>query len=232
MNTLIYFLAKTFEMAAHLPGGRAGRHWHIANFVRALARLATVLTLGILISSCEKPIDNPELADNIYNDLIKDAKANSAAVEEEKKVLQGLEDDIVATKLGDNSAKSKFRKKYDTEAKIQVLSQKARYFSLRALKRKEYVEHTYPKYFEKHLHWPDAEEWSDYQASKRLSTASRDWNQRVPRLSKRIKSYADSAASAYSGAKKESSGKKETPDKAPPGESAPAEKTVRAGAAE
>ncbi len=175
-----------------------------------------VILLSSLTLSCERPLENPELADNIYNDLLKETKLSTSEIESEKKVLAGLEEDIVATKLGDNSGKSKFRKKYETETKIQLLKQKAQFYELRALKRKIYIGEAYPKYFEKRLHWPDAEEWANYQSSKRLSTASRDWGQRVPRLGKRIKAYSDSAAAAYSGAKKEGAAKKPPDEKEPP----------------
>ncbi len=188
--------------------------------LRLPSRILTLM-LALLCLSCERPLENPELSDNIYNDLIKDAKTSAAAVEEEKKTLAGLEEDIVATKLGDNSGKSKFRKKYDTENKIQMLKQKVLYYNLRAAKRKEYVANTYPSYFSKKMHWPDAEEWANYQASKRLSVASRDWNHRVPKLSKRIKAYSDSANSTYSKSKKDESQKKEGGEKPAKSEAPP-----------
>ena len=129
----------------------------------------------MLILACEKPLDNPEQTDQIYNDLLKDAKTSSALAETEKKSLEGIEKEIADLKPGDNSSKIKFRKKYESEHKIEAFTQKSTYFSLRAFKRKEYVLQVYPKYFTRHLAWPDHEEWVDYQASKRLELASRDW---------------------------------------------------------
>ncbi len=171
-------------------------------------RALLLVLLSMLILSCERPLENPELSDQIYNDLLKEAKAASAAAETEKKNLESTIKDIADLRPGDNNGKIKIRKKYELEHKVEMLTQKANFYRLRAFKRKEYVLDTYPKYFAKKLHWPDKEEWTEYQASKRLQLASRDWGQRVPKLGKRIKEYNTSAAAAYSSAPKGEGGAK------------------------
>lgn len=170
--------------------------------------------LCLLAAGCEKPMDNPELVDTIYNDLLSDAKTSAGLATTEEKNLESLNKDIEALKPGDNSRKNKMRQKFESETKITSFHQRAQYFQLRAFKRKEYVLDNYPKYFAKHLPWPDPNEWHDYQASKRLQMASRDWGSRVPKLGKRIREYNASAAAAYGGAKLEE-GKPEAREKSP-----------------
>ncbi len=171
--------------------------------------------LCLFTLSCEKPMDNPELVDPIYNDLLNDAKTSVGLATTEEKNLESLNKDIEALKAGDNSRKNKMRQRFESETKITGFKQRAQYFQLRGLKRKEYVLDNYPKYFAKHLPWPDSEEWHDYQASKKLQMASRDWGTRVPKLGKRIKEYNASAAAAYSGGGKAEGAKKESGESAP-----------------
>ncbi len=186
-------------------------HNHLNRFLPKT--LFIFLFCTTILCGCERPMDNPESVDRIFNDLNQEAKTQQAAAAVEKKALEDIEKDIASTKMGDNSIKTKFRKKYESEHKIEALEQKAEYYSLRALKRKEYVTAMYPKYFEKKAPWPDQDEWANYQASKRLASASRDWNNRVPQLGKRIKDYNAKASAEFSGAPTKEGAKKEAQPK-------------------
>ncbi len=182
---------------------------HKQRLAFSLLNISFLIVMAAVFMGCERPMDNPESVDRIYNDLNQESKTVQSGINTEKKALEEVEKDIASTKSGDNNIKVKFRKKYESEAKVQGLTQRLQYINLRALSRKEYVGHVYPKYFEKKMSWPDDQEWKDYQASKRLSSASRDWNHRVPQLGKHIKEYNTKAQAEFHTGTEKKEAKKE-----------------------
>jgi hypothetical protein len=201
--------SKSISSAAPVQFPKLHKQLHIQSSLR----LVLISISSLFLLSCERPMDNPESVDRIFNDLNQDSKSVQTLINSEKKTLEDIEKDISATKSGDNSIKTKFRKKYESEHKIQALEQSTQYLKLRALTRKEYVSKVYPKYFEKKIAWPDNEEWKDYQSSKRLNAADRDWNHRVPKLGKHIKDYNAKAAAEFHTAPEKKEAKKEGEEK-------------------
>jgi hypothetical protein len=151
-------------------------------FFSAYSKILPILLTLWLFTGCEKPMENPEGADAIYQDMQKESLQATKAAEDEKKSLADVEASIL--KLGDRDpARIKvFQEKYAREKKIVRLEETALYFKLRAEKRKAADQDSYLKAFKEKRPWPNKGEVAAYQAQRRLELAPRSWDARVPKM--------------------------------------------------
>ena len=171
-------------------------------------KFLALITLIILTVSCDKPMSNPETIDPIYSDLESERRGAQAAVDSEKSAIADLEKEIEAAPARDPGKKKAIRDRESRLDKLIQLKQKALYFEIRLEQRKRFDEVDYIKSYEKKKPWPRPEEFSEYKSSRKLETASRNWEERVPktnRYSKKVDGAAPGKAEkkAESGAKKE-----------------------------
>lgn len=146
---------------------------------RLLPLLATVL----LFNGCKpKPIENPELIDPIYSDLMSLSAAATAKAEAQKKKIAELEESMKGMADRDPDLKRTRHEKSNLERGLIQIEQDAEYFEIRAQQRRLYDKEAYLKAFRAEKPWPDPAEFEEYQEQKKLRAASRDWSERVPKL--------------------------------------------------
>lgn len=146
-----------------------------------------ILILTILWIGCSRPLETPELHDPIYNDLIKTSEQFKNEYEEANKLVQEAKKDLKKAPLGTIERKQFLKTLSTNEAKLTYLSQMAKYYHIRAKKRKIEAKKRYHLAYQEGLPWPDQSEYEHYQTEKKLRHASRSWNQRVPKLQDRLK---------------------------------------------
>jgi hypothetical protein len=168
-----------------------------------------LLILVILTASCDKPIQNPETTDPIYSDLEVERKNAAAAADSEKTAIADLDKEIEAAPPRDPGKKKAMR---DREARLKnlvQLKQKALYFEIRLEQRKKFDEIDYLKAYEKKEPWPNPAEFTEYKASKKLKTASRNWEERVPKTDRYSKKTEGAPGAKKEEKKAEGGAKKE-----------------------
>jgi hypothetical protein len=149
--------------------------------MRILISLA--MLMAILITGCRHEEPNPELIDPIYSDLNKDYLGISAAREESEKNLEGFKKDLEkapARTLEKRNAEEDIQKEQN---RLDRLTQLEEYFKIRVERRKVEARRDYKLAFIDNKNWPDPKEYEAYMVNKHLVHASKNWNDRVPKLS-------------------------------------------------
>jgi hypothetical protein len=167
--------------------------------------VALMLAMASLTNvRCSKPMADPEQLDPIYVDLAREAASGDKAVEEQEKKLKALREDIEKFEPRDPFRKRSIAQAYQLEKSIVQLKQQALYLQVRAQQRKEYDRMSYLKAFDEGMPWPGNQaEVSGYQVRKRLQNASRNWEARVPKLTRHNKGGFAVAGSGKEGTKGE-----------------------------
>ncbi|WP_413585837.1 hypothetical protein [Bdellovibrio sp. HCB274] len=139
-------------------------------------RLIAVILLIFTLTACNKPMENPELKDPIYSDLQTQVGAATAALEAEKKKLEGFEKDLMTVVPQTGQIKYAKKRIYESQAAITRLEQEVEYLKLKVEQRKATAQQSYKKAFAKKEDWPDPKEWASYQAEQKLRKAKRSWD--------------------------------------------------------
>ncbi len=131
--------------------------------------------LFLILSSCQKFDESPELKDPIYQDILKQA-------DDEKKSGDALRKTLVASEKDAREAKEKkgelrIAKKKIEEISLNIVKAQQRGASqeFRALKRKAYARQQYKLAFSRGEPWPQASEFLQYQEFKAAQSRSRLW---------------------------------------------------------
>lgn len=152
-------------------------------FKVSMPLLATLLMALSIFSGCKpKPIDNPESLDPIYADLVATSAAATAKAEGQKKKITELEEEISKLSGRDPDLRRTMHEKSNLERGLKQIEQDILYFEVRATQRRQYDKEAYLKAFRDEKPWPDPDEFTKYQEQKKLKHASRDWSERVPKL--------------------------------------------------
>jgi hypothetical protein len=133
-------------------------------------------------AGCKKPHPNPEQLDPIYGDFIKEVAQADKSIKEEEDQIKSVEAKLAALQPRDILRGSLSRELSGRKKRLVGLQERRLYFETRAEKRKAHAQREYLAAFEKDEPWPDPEEFSAYLAVKKLQSASRNWDDRVPRL--------------------------------------------------
>jgi hypothetical protein len=154
--------------------------------IRSILQLVLALVLSTALAGCKKEEPNPELLDPIYKDLEARHAAYSKNVEESKAKIPVLEESISKAEARSIDLKN-FEKELSKEKlKLMNSEQLARYYRIRAERRKLTDRIEYKKAFAADKVWPDPHEYSDYLVNIRLQEANRNWGARVPKLQDRM----------------------------------------------
>ncbi|WP_413583028.1 hypothetical protein [Bdellovibrio sp. HCB288] len=138
-------------------------------------RLIAAILLIFTLTACNKPMENPEVKDPIYSDLQTQVTAATAALEGEKKKLEGFEKDLITVVPQTGQIKYAKKRIYESQAAITRLAQEVEYLKLKVEQRKAHAQQSYKKAFAKKEDWPDPKEWTSYQAEQKLRNAKRSW---------------------------------------------------------
>jgi len=140
-----------------------------------------ILTIQI---GCKQPIENPELADPIYSDLLAQINNAKGAIASEEKSIKDLKEQIAALKPRDPTRGPLLRELSAHEKTLVQARQQQTYFEIRSEQRKEYDQKAYREAFENDKPWPNPDEVNEYKKTKKLNTASRNWEDRVPKTTR------------------------------------------------
>jgi hypothetical protein len=163
--------------------------------------LLLIVILGLMIG-CKSKLEQPENVDPIYTDLLGEiAKAKSDLASKEKILKKAKEDwEAVEPQTGHEQIK---RADYFKKLKrVEKAEQELKYQTIRAESRKKWVRKQYEAAYANGESWPPEGEYEKYFTNKRLKEASRNWNQRVPKLKDRVDSYIERQLAAEEEAEK------------------------------
>lgn len=177
-----------------------------SSFARGAILFPAFVALLLLVS-CKSEDPNPELIDPIYNDLNAELKSATAALAENKKSLEDNQTKMALTKYPDLNYIS-LQKDRAGYLRVQAkLEQQAKYLEIRVEQRKEFARADYRRAFRADKPWPNPEEFEEYKARKRLRSAPRSWDKRVPKLTR----YNKPAPEAKKAEKNSEGGEKAPP---------------------
>jgi hypothetical protein len=150
------------------------------------SQLALLTLVCLTLVGCRKEDPQPELKDPIYKDLNTRAGDYEKAVTEGQTQVKDLRLAIEKTEANTIEFKNVQRDLAKAEKKLLGDEQLARYYKIRAERRKFMGRRAYREAFAAGREWPDPSEYSDYLVNMRLREVSMNWNKRVPKLQDRI----------------------------------------------
>lgn len=149
------------------------------------------MVLGSLVLftlvGCKEPVPNPELRDPIYADLKAQLAATTTDLEAQKKTLADLKASLPKLDVLSIELRQARRQIAHASKRVSELEQMKMYYEIRMEQRKAFDERDYMRAFEKDLPWPDPDEFARYKEVKSLRTASRNWDDRVPKMTRNLK---------------------------------------------
>ncbi len=149
------------------------------------SQLALLLMLCLSLLGCRKEDPNPELKDPIYKDLEARAKSYAAEYDAGKIQVKTLREDLAKVEARSIERKNVLKELSQAEAKLVGAEQLARYYKIRAERRRLMGRQAYREAFARGEDWPNPREYSDYLVNRRLHEINMNWNARVPKLQDR-----------------------------------------------
>ncbi len=145
-------------------------------------RMLCVPFLMLALVACKQENPNPELLDPIYKDLKARADSYSKNYEETKAQIATLRESEQKAEPHTIELKD-IRRDLAKALKQQVGNEQlARYYKIRAERRRVLGRRAYREAFAKGEEWPKPEEYTDYLVNIRLHEINLNWNARVPKL--------------------------------------------------
>lgn len=144
--------------------------------------LFTLLSLVFITIGCKKQLDQPELVDPIYIELVDASEKIKSNMKEEEKLLAESKKELNKSDLTVGEKRQVLKEIASSDKKLRLMAQDQKFFELRANSRVAHDREVYPARFEKDLPWPNPEEIAQFEANKRLRGASRNWADHIPKL--------------------------------------------------
>lgn len=155
-----------------------------------MRRFFTACSIALImiaaLAGCEKEDPNPELRDPIWKDLSERAAQYEKQKEESKAKLKTLREKLEKVEPNTMDLKDVRRDIAKTEKALLGAEQLARYYRIRADRRKVEDKISARDALAKGKEWPDKSEYSDYLTNKRVHEINLNWNTRVPKLQDRL----------------------------------------------
>lgn len=149
-------------------------------------RIIFGLILSISIVGCRLEKSQPELDDPIFSDLGKRAKEYEDSSKVLAETLVGLREKLEKTEPNSIDRKDALKNIAKTTREAREAEQLARFYKIRAERRRLEGRLAYKEAFKAGKDWPEENEYLDYQRINRLRESSRNWNHRVPKLQDRL----------------------------------------------
>ncbi len=153
-----------------------------------------LLGLAFGIMGCKRPMQNPELIDPIYMELLKESKTHDDVKKAKQAEMEAIKAEMKDADPRSGRGKTAKSRYYSKEKEFYFHQQMAVYYKLRARTRKYEARDSYLKAFSEGKAWPDPKEYEDYQAQVALRKGNRLWDVRVPKWSQRLKKYKEEQA--------------------------------------
>ena len=145
-------------------------------------RYFVIFFLLAVLVGCKKPLPDPENLDPIFRDLKAMADGKKKELEEARKSRETAY--INYDKEKPNTLDKKLaRREYEKwEARISTLEQQARYFEIRANRRRVEDKVNYLEAFKQDKPWPSPDEYSNWIVNRKLAEAPANWGKDIPKL--------------------------------------------------
>lgn len=143
-----------------------------------------VLIVASCLVSCRSKNPQPETLDPIYADLVATSAGLNSKAEAQRKKIEDLKMSLEKMPPRDPARKRTTKEMYDLERGLVQMEQQAKYFEIRAEQRKEYAKRAYDQAFDEGKDWPDPQELADYKEFQRVKHAPRNWEDRVPKMTR------------------------------------------------
>ncbi len=135
-----------------------------------------------LLTSCDRPLSEPELKDPIYLDMAKGAREWARATADAEKKLEKDKEELAAVSPKDPIRKRIRDDVHQAETNLARMKEKTLHEQLLLKKRKEVSRAVYLRAREAKEPWPNKDEYEGFKAAQRLRAAPRNWDERVPKL--------------------------------------------------
>lgn len=134
------------------------------------------------ITSCKSEDQEPELHDQVYQQLLKEKKDSEKDLEEAQKSREETLRDMASTKLDhlDMIRLQKQLKKIDIA--IAKITQQSRYLKIKADRRRVESRKAYKVAFLADKDWNTKKDYESYETHRRLLAVDLNWDKRVPKL--------------------------------------------------
>lgn len=139
----------------------------------------------LALFGCAKENPNPELLDPIFMDLQKQVKASEAAIKELDKKISDYKKELATIEPRGPERKIIRRELGQAMAQLSRARQEFEFYQIKSERRRFEGRRDYRIAFQSQKEWPDPKEYQSYTALRRLKSADRNWNKRVPKLSAR-----------------------------------------------
>ncbi len=166
----------------------------MSGFFTAFLIFCTVL----VATGCSGEDPNPHLRDPIWKDLDKRATDHQKGYEESKVKLKELREKLEKIEPNSMDMKDIRREIAKTEKAIVHNEQMAKYFRIRADRRKVMDKISAREAKAAGKEWPDPREYSDYSVNIRMREVNLNWNSRVPKLQDRLSKASEAENSEKS----------------------------------
>jgi hypothetical protein len=173
------------------------RLFHVEH--RRLNLVIVIMLLTILVSACRKEEANPEFLDPIYSDLDKERLGALAAKETSEKSVEADEKALEKTAPRTIDRRNAEEELSKEQTKLMRITQFVEYLTIRTERRRVESRRDYKLAFLANKPWPDPKEYQDYLTHKRLVESSRNWSDRVPKLTGAVSAPAEEAPTKSSG---------------------------------
>jgi hypothetical protein len=145
-------------------------------------RIFALFAILFVLTGCKSEMSNPESMDPIFADLNKQLGSAMGKIESAKKDLEKAEKSIAKAEPRTIDIRNARSDAAVARATIRKFEQEVHYLKIRVDRRQAEDRLSYHLAFIEGKEWPDKDEYSLYQANRRLATSSRHWGERVPRL--------------------------------------------------
>lgn len=121
-------------------------------------------------------MSEPEKADPIYADILRDIDAHTREVARLEKDFESIKKEMSEVSPQTGEGRIKASELFEAQALLERGRQNLKYLELRKESRRESARRDYARAYEKGEPWPNPEEFQLYLTNKRLNQASRKWD--------------------------------------------------------
>jgi len=165
-------------------------------------RVFLCIMMPLLLTACESEDPNPQERDPIFKDLEKRASDNQKAYDDALVKVKETREKLEKAEPNSIERKEILRELATVQKQVLNAQQLARFFKIRAERRKITDKIAYKKAFKAKQPWPDPNEYSEYLKNIQLQDSPRNWNIRVPKLQQRLVTAGKEAKKASGHEKK------------------------------
>ena len=145
--------------------------------------ICIIIFSTMALFGCRKEEPNPEILDPVYQDLAKELAGLKSAKDEAEKAVEAAQKAVNKAPTRTMERRESEDDLHKAEGNLARLTQVVAFYELRVERRRVEARRDYKIAFAAEKPWPDPKEFEAYVINKRLSRASKNWADRVPKFS-------------------------------------------------